>query len=236
VNATFYIWPIGCSLFAQNITADVRGDNVLLRKTAHALPQNPTPFLRDDIPHDPLEFYWGYMIFDIYHAESGLLSLLSPLSPEGPSQFLTPLELLLGSGLNSTNDSLALLSDRLSSMTALFYTDLIQTYCNTPSSGPQVYFGQECSPVFATVSGSQSIVVAGLIVHLLPLIIGIITCSILIFIFVATAGQSTSSDNVIQDGKVINMVSLLHNSSLPTVIANGNEDLQRIQAIHTHVL
>ncbi|KAF9510678.1 hypothetical protein BS47DRAFT_50363 [Hydnum rufescens UP504] len=31
------------------------------------------------------------------------------------------------------------------------------------------------------------------------------------------------------------MVSLLHNSSLPTVIASGNEHLQRIQATHTHV-
>ncbi|KAF9513090.1 hypothetical protein BS47DRAFT_987529 [Hydnum rufescens UP504] len=77
---------------------------------------------------------------------------------------------------------------------------------------------------------------AGLIVQTLPLIIGIVTSSILIVVFATAARQSTSSDNVIQDGQVINMVSLLHNSSLPTVIANDNEDLQRIQAMQTHVL
>ncbi|KAF9510670.1 hypothetical protein BS47DRAFT_49906 [Hydnum rufescens UP504] len=47
VNATFYIWPIGCSLFAQNITVDVQGDNTLLsKKTAHTPSDNPTPFLQ----------------------------------------------------------------------------------------------------------------------------------------------------------------------------------------------
>jgi hypothetical protein len=230
VNATFYIWPIGCSLFAQNITADVQGDNTLLwRNITHTPTDNPQPFLWHDIPHDPLETAWGDVIFSIYVSQSPLLSSVS----EGPPQFLTPFELELGSGLNSTNDSLALLGERLSSMTALSYTLLAQTFHGSPDRVPQ--FHQGWSPVFATVSGSQSIVMAGLVVQTLPLILGILTCSILIFVFAAAARPSISSSNL-QDGQVINMVSLLHNSSLPTVISNGNEDFQRIQAMHTHVL
>ena len=231
MNVTFYIWPIGCSLFTQNFTADVWGDNTLLRKkTAHRPTDNPTPFLRDDTPHDPLEIAWGYLMYKIYVEEA---PILLP-SSQNPSQSLTPWELQLGSGLNSTNDSLALLNDRLSSMTALSYALLVQTFRSTLDSGSQVY--RDWSPVFANVSGSQSILVAGLIVHTSPLIIGIITSSILIFVFLAAARLSRSSDNIIQDGQVINMLSLLHNSSLPTVIANGNEHHQRIQAIYTHVL
>ncbi|KAF9511959.1 hypothetical protein BS47DRAFT_1394651 [Hydnum rufescens UP504] len=232
VNATFYIWPIGCSLFAQNITAHVWGDNTLLwRNITHTPTDNPTPFLWHDIPHDPLEITWGHMIVEIYVSQT---TMFPSLYLEDFPQFLTTFEHQLGSGLNSTNDSLALLGERLSSMTALSYTLLAHTYRSSPDSVPQ--FIQGWSPVFATVSGSQSILMAGLVVQTLPLILGIVTCSILIFVFAAVARPSTSSNNVLQDGQVINMVSILHNSSLSTVIPNSNEDLQRIQAMHTHVL
>ncbi|KAF9511968.1 hypothetical protein BS47DRAFT_1127892 [Hydnum rufescens UP504] len=172
------------------------------------------------------------MILGIYASQ--MLMLMFPHIHNEIPQFLTTFELQLGSGLNSTNDSLALLGEQLSSMTALSCTLLAQTFRSSPDNVPQPH--QPWSPVFATVSGSQSILMAGLVVQTLPLILGIVTCLILIFVFVASARPSTSSNNVLQDGQVINMVSILHNSSLPTVIPNSNEDLQRIQAMHTHVL
>ncbi|KAF9510671.1 hypothetical protein BS47DRAFT_50025 [Hydnum rufescens UP504] len=163
--------------------------------------------------------------------ELGFLYLIP--SPEDTPPFLKPFELQLGSGLNSTNDSLVLLGDRLSTMTALQYTLLVPTLHSTVDLGSQI--GLDWSPIFATVSGFQSILMACLTVQTLPLIMGIITSSILIFVFAVAARQSIS-DNVMRDGQVIDMASLLHNSSLPTIIANGDEGLQRIQAMQTHVL
>ncbi|KAF9511950.1 hypothetical protein BS47DRAFT_1124728 [Hydnum rufescens UP504] len=112
VNATFYIWPIGCSLFVQNFTAHVLGDNTLLwRNITHTPTDNPTPFLWHDIPHDPLEIAWGDMITQIYLSQVVMFPQLPSVSSEGSSQFLTPFELQLGSGLNSTNDSFTLLGE-----------------------------------------------------------------------------------------------------------------------------
>ncbi|KAF9513091.1 hypothetical protein BS47DRAFT_1393580 [Hydnum rufescens UP504] len=85
VNATFYIWPIACSLFAQNITADVQGDNTLMKKnTSSTTTDDPTPFLQPDIPHDPLEIAWGSMMSNIYLQESEVIVLLGPTSQSLP--------------------------------------------------------------------------------------------------------------------------------------------------------
>jgi hypothetical protein len=219
VNVTFYIWPIGCTLFVQNITAKVRGDNTLLWKEDTLTPTaTRTPFIRPHAPDDPWELTWA--------------PLFSYVSPQSSPY-------LLFSGLNSTSNSLSLLEKRLSTMTSLSYALLAQQWRRTVSLEGDSQFNQSWSPIFANVSGSRSIVMAGLVVHSLPLAIGIVTCFALVFVFVTTARQTKPTDNIIRDGRVINMISLLHNSTLPAVVADGNEDdrdLRRIRAVNTHVM
>ncbi|KAF9510702.1 hypothetical protein BS47DRAFT_51765 [Hydnum rufescens UP504] len=225
INMTFYIWPIGCSMFSQNITAEVRGDNVLLSRSLPPVPTpNPTPFIHSKTPDDPWEAGWAEFI---YFLCNGTMHTLSP------TQVLTPFQLQLLSNLNSTADSLALLGERLATAASLSGAMLLH-FCHTPSTVPS---DLQWKPVWANVPGSHSVIQAGLVVQTQFLMAQFILWSILLFVFIVAAGQLKSSDDVLQDGQVINLMSLLHNSSLPhTVIKDVNKDLQRNQAMHMHVL
>jgi hypothetical protein len=219
------MWPIGCSLFAQNITARLRGDNVLLWKDSTPTPtNNPTPFIRSHAPNDPLEIAWVRLMF--------LSSVEDPGYYWETTHRFLPLNLLLLSGLNSTDNSLALLGERLTNMTSLSYALLVHDWRTSPPDGGW-------NPVFAIASGSRSFVMAGLVVQILPLAIGAVTCSIIIIVFVAVSRRSQLSDDIIRDGRVLNVISLLHNSSLPAIITDSDEnirDLPRDRAVRTYAL
>jgi hypothetical protein len=230
VNATFYMWPIGCSLFAQNITAVVRGDNVLLWKNTTSTStsfHDSTPFIRSSAPSDPLEMAWGVLMLNAF-AQDVTYTL-------NTTQLFTPFELQLLSGLNNTNNSLALLGERLTTMTSLSYALFVWDFL---ISTPGRISPDSWSPVFATIFGSHSFVMAGLVIQILPLVIGAVTCFILIFVFVTATRRSQSSDNIIRDGRMISVISLLRNSSLPAIVHDSDEitqDIRRERAIRTHV-
>ena len=191
VNITFYMWPIACSLFAQNITAELRGDNVLLWKETMPAPTgNPTPFIRSSAPNDTLEIAWGTLMHNAFLKSVGYIST--------SAQLFTPFELKLSSGLNNTNNSLALLGERLTTVSSLSYALFVQGWRTSPPA-------TGWKPVFAAVSGSRSFVMGCLDIQIVPLAIGVVTCSIMIFVFVTASRWSRLSDDIIRDGRVINM-------------------------------
>ncbi|KAF9510720.1 hypothetical protein BS47DRAFT_52281 [Hydnum rufescens UP504] len=219
------MWPIGCAMFSQNITAEVRGDNVLLWKSSPPPPSptpNPTPFIHLETPDDPWEAHWAEFIYPLLSDQ-----FLSP------GQLFAPIQLQFLSGLNSTNDSLALLGERLTTASSLSCAMLLQFWRIPFTAVPP---RAQWTPVFAPAQASGSFVTALLVVQTLPLIIGLLMCSILISVFIVAARWSKSSDNSIQDGQVLNLISLFHHLSLPIpVVMNGNKKLQRLHAVDTQI-
>jgi hypothetical protein len=81
---TLYTWPIGCSLYIDNITAEVRSNNKLLSSTSKSPGIDPPNLFKREQPTDPLLTGWEPLIESIWYSEFG--SGYSPNSTGGGEQ------------------------------------------------------------------------------------------------------------------------------------------------------
>lgn len=228
-TVSFYIYPLACSLYTTPITALVRGDGKLISTTDTSElrnDSNATPFYRPLPTHDT-ELQW-------WNLTDGLINLQeSDISNEnsgGGSIEFTWLELTLldrivnGTGIRSLEDSLAYIS-------TLAYALLVQSYraqLDAAGGGPDALKGLASSwvPTNVTLNGTQPQLFARIKVEGTQLFITLCSTVVLFLVtLISTYGHASAHiDPVVRDGGVIDILSLMAESSLPAVIGNGGDD------------
>lgn len=182
-NGTFtlFAWPIGCSLRVQNITADVLGNNQLVRTVTNVTQTDPTKLFTRPEATDPLERSWEQLIEAIYFSEYS--SGRSADSSGGEFLALHWLENIFLPILNDTTlpgggehapsvgDRLSLMSETLERLSALAYGLIIQSFRSQAHDGiPQV--AADWAPVSRYVSGQQVVVRGKFTINGLQVVIG----------------------------------------------------------------
>lgn len=203
---------LGCTLHMNNATAHVRGDSTLLAYNATSTtPVTPFPFENNE-PQNALEAEWIPLLDALTRSEGDT----------GDHQGATWLEQTLQADLQA-KPNITTLEDDLASITALFYALLIQRW-RTRSAANDTSLAENWSPNTATVPGSHLVLMAGLQVNPVPLIVGCLCTAVLAIISLVWLRGHDTSENVVRDGGVIDLVALLHDSALPGLIAGEVED------------
>lgn len=237
-NLTFHIWPIACSLFAEDITATVDGQNNL-RSTNTTSSQRhgslTVPPYQRPAPTKPLEYAWYWIFRNAMQLQQQMIQ-----ADFSNHRTFTWLELSLSSILNvASNASTAgmnALEAEISSFAALSYASLIHEYHDflqakhdslvahfaVPDDGP---------PRVVTVTSTSLFLVGKLNVNPPQLLLGIglvitLMGATLAIIFVGNDGVNSprpggTSDGIACRGGAIDLMACMHNSSLPTLLTNG---------------
>ena len=217
---TFYIWPLGCSLFVESVPARVGVDGRLqsVNPTSNVT-TSLTPFIRPR-PTNPMEqLYWNITdgLFNVQATD------LSMANRGGGNIKFTWLELLLlGAVVNGTG--IDAMENYLSHLSTLTYSLIVQNWRSALLTGDASYEGLWV-PVYYTVSGTRPLLTARLKVNGVPLITGCICVLLLVIACLATIRRFQAHDSVIRDGGVIDIISLLHRSSLPGIIVGDPNEL-----------
>lgn len=211
VTTTFYVWLLGCVLRTDNATAHVRGDGVLLSLNATAsTPFTPFPYL-DNEPQNAMESWWISLLEALFKSQGGA----------GVHQGSTWVEDTLERLLLAQPD-IATLETNLASMTSFFYALVIQHWRTRYGAGdPSV--AQNWTPSNTTVQGHHPVLKGRLQIDGIPLIVGCISTLILTVVSLSCVRGHDTNDTVVRDGGVIDLISLLHDSALPDIIAGDGE-------------
>lgn len=205
----FYVWAIGCSLYVDNISARVRGDNALLWHSEPPTITQDIPLYQRPLPTEPLEMVWA--------------SLLQRVESEAGSGDAWMWTSLLRS-FNSTG-RISDLEASLGRLTALSYA-LVAQYLSTTTIQKQDG-SQYWNAVNATISGHQSILFAHLRVNPFPVVLGSLAVLLLMAASVCYTGlRRNPDDNINWDGGVIDVITLMHGSSLPAIIAGNPHSVE----------
>jgi hypothetical protein len=232
-NGTFtlYVWPIGCSLYIDNITAEVGGNNKLLSSTSKPRDIDRTHVFNRERPTDPLLISWEPLIESIWYSEMG--TAIS--SGAGiPVQWLENiLYAPLNSGVPSTTGPSPTVAERMAAMekilehlTGLAYGMLVQSFRSQTRDGSTVV-GLNWEPTSAIITGQRVVLCGKFVVNGLQTVVGTISICVLAFalLFAITQRCDNAPDShggVIRDGGVIDLISLVNRSALPGVIASAN--------------
>ena len=207
VTVTFYIWPLGCVLVTNNATARVRGDGSLLSlNVTNPAPYTPFPFFSNQ-PKNALEKYFSPLHDAIISSEGG----------GGLDQGDTWIEQALRTTL-ADQPSLRALEESLGSITSLAYSLLIQRWRTRRSDGDRT-LSSNWVPENKTAQGHYPLLRAYLQVNGIPLLVGSISTLVLVVVSVICVVDHRITDHIVRDGGVIDLVSLLHGSALPYIIA-----------------
>lgn len=162
LNATFYLWPIACTLNLENATAQVLGTNQLLAYSTNQ-PDNgfQSPFDIQSIPSDPLVQNFGYL-FNTFEAFQGHLQIASVASRFLENQLLpllneTSAPHISSLPLDSSADRLAAFADTVSRLTCTAYALILDSSRSPPASQQDAAVW---APTKATV-GVKETVLAG---------------------------------------------------------------------------
>lgn len=212
-NVTFYLWPLACILVTENATALVQGDGTLLTlNVTNSTSYIPFPYL-DNEPKNTLEQYFAPMIDVIIGSEGG---------NSGGEEGFTWLEESLREQLVKA-PSLRAFEESLGSIISLMYSLLIQTWRTRYASGDQT-LASTWAPQNTTLQGQHPVTRARLTVNGIPLMFGLSVTLILTAVSLLCIVGHGINDHVVRDGGIIDLVSLLHNSSLPDIIAGESDD------------
>jgi hypothetical protein len=211
LNITFYIWPIICSLSVHNVTAwvHVQGNAQLERTNASiALANLTTPSIKSIVPSDPMVISWSYLMDLLFLVE------------QQANSFTTPLE----ATFNQTW-SLTSLEDQLSQFTAFYYTILVQHWQSSALNG-DLSASQWWSEARGSVVVNQVRLFGRLDLRISQLVLGCVCIIALMITSTISILGVRGQQGALMDGGVMNMISLLHGSSLPAIIAgDSDEDL-----------
>ena len=213
VTVTFYVWLLGCVLVTNNATARVRGDSRLLSlNVTNPARYEPFPFLSNQ-PRNALEKYFAPLHDAIISSEG---------SGGGGSQGVTWIEEALRLTLAS-QPNLRALEETLSSITSLAYALLVQRWRRRVSDGDNTVL-QNWVPEKRTAQGQYLLLRGCLQVNGIPLLVGSVSTLVLVVVSLICVVGHGVTDGVIRDGGVIDLVSLLHDSALPGILAGDDED------------
>ena len=213
VTVTFYIWPLGCVLVTNNATARVRGDGSLLfLNVTNPTPYTPFPYI-SNTPKNALEKYFASLHSAISGSEGGRL-----LGPSNNTWIEETLRMTL-----VDQPSLRALEKCLGSITSLAYSLLIQRWRTRLSDGDRT-LSSNWVPENKTVQGHYLLLEAHLQVNGIPLLVGSISTLVLGAVSLICVVGHRITDHVIHDGGVIDLVSLLHGSALPDILAGDAGD------------
>lgn len=246
------MWPIGCSLFVENATAQVLGSNKLLTNSVSPssminradlfTPTNPLLKSRTD----PIEARWERFIEAILFSEIGTGDSADSIGGEQmPRQWLENIVFSsfyssdLAGASNPENPTMAERFDgmerALEDVTALGFGMIIQSFRSLTLDALKITTGgsdglndvaKTWKPVTALVSGQRATVLGQLRVNGVQVIIGtlcVITLTLAIILVLApdfSDDRRVRKDGVVRDGSVIDLISLVNNSTLPSIIAN----------------
>jgi hypothetical protein len=224
---TFYIYPLACALYATPSTVRVRGDGVLLEAsttTGLRADVNSTPFIRPHPMHN-IELIWVNLTSGIYHLELNddfSLGLRNDMRPEFTWMENTLLNHIAnGTGIRALEDSLSYIS-------SLSYALLAQTWRTKLAQGGVAAqdLSQSWIPQNVTLNGTRPMIYVRLKFGGPQLTITFVSTTILVIVlFVGTYGHAGDhADPIIRDGGVIDLLSLMADSALPEIIADGAED------------
>ncbi|KAF8312148.1 uncharacterized protein EI90DRAFT_3137671 [Cantharellus anzutake] len=242
INITFNIWPIGCAMYTQNLTTRVSGsDHKLLEILGkHGYNSQPKfinmPFERKSNPVNQVEKYFGYMLYKAYYIERlytihqrplllqingyAVLRVMQPL-------LQTALLALTSTSMIPQNQSLSLsgLEAQFSSYSALLYSLHIMYWRRALLHDPGMVDGA-WSPIYFNTTGTHQSDQAIAQVAYFPLIIVttlsgcIMFVSFFIiwdaFIVMGAVVEDTQQQQMIHDGSLLNMISLLAGSQSST--------------------
>ncbi|KAF9511969.1 hypothetical protein BS47DRAFT_1383228 [Hydnum rufescens UP504] len=213
LNMTFYIWPIVCSLSVHNVTAwvHVQGNTHLERTNARmALANLTTPNIKSIVPSDPMVISWSYLMDLLFLVE---------LVPE-PLLRVSTLQDIFNQTWSSTS-----LEDQLSQFTAFYYAVLVQYWRSAALNG-NLTTSQWWSEARGSVVANQLTLFGRLDFSVSQLVLGCVCIMALMITSTLSILRVRVQQGALMDGGVMNMISLLHGSSLPGIIAgDSDEDL-----------
>lgn len=233
---TFYVWPIGCTLHVQNITAEVLGNNQMVRTTSNVTEIDRTKLFTRLAPTNPLERSWEDLIETIWFAEFDTGDSADSSKGESiPVDWLENLFLPLlngtslpysGAKMPSIGDRFAAMESTLERLSALAYGLVIQSFRSQAHDGlPDV--ATSWAAVNGTVSGQQAVVRGKFTINGPQVVIGSVCVMVLLFavLFAVIArGQDKEEmrSDVVRDGGVIDLISLAKGSAVPRILAGGS--------------
>ena len=216
VTVTFYVWALGCVLVTSNATARVRGDGSLLSlNVTNPTPYTPFPYLSNQSKNG-LEKYFGPLHDVIASTEVG------EMNGDGDSEGGTWIEQAL-SVMLAKQPSLRALEESLSSITSLTYSLLIQKWRTRLSDGDPTVLSNWV-PENKTAQAHYPLLQAHLEVNGIPLLVGSISTLVLMAVSLICVVGHRINDHIVRDGGVIDLVSLLHESALPDILAGDDGD------------
>jgi hypothetical protein len=184
---------------------------------------NGTPFIRSHPVHN-VELMWVNLTSGIYYLEENDVSTV----PRGGGfiEFTWMEYTLLDRVANSTG--IRALEDSLGYISSLSYALLAQSWRTKLAQGGLAAqeLSQSWTPQNVTLYGTQPVVYARLKIGGAQLIITFVSTIILVIVsFMSTYGHADNHiDPIIRDGGVIDLLSLVADSTLPCIIAEGAED------------
>lgn len=200
-------------LVVENATATVRGDGTLLTlNVTNPTPYSAFPYLNNE-PNNTLEKYFAPMI-DVLISSEG--------DGGGQEEGGTWLEQSLREQLAQT-PSLRAFEESLGSIVSLMYSLLIEGWRTQYASGDQT-LASTWAPQNTTVQGQHPVTRAFLTVNGIPLLFGLGCTLILVVVSLLSVLGHGANDDIVRDGGVVDLVSLLHRSSLPDIIAGESDD------------
>ena len=217
VTVTFYVWPLGCVLVTNNATARVRGDGSLLSlNVTNSTPYTPFPYLSNQ-PKNGLEKYFAPLHDVILYTAAGDSEGLG-----GDGDGLSWIEKALWATL-ANQRSLRALEETLGSITSLTYSLLIQRWRTRLSDGDLTVLSNWV-PENKTAQAHYPLLQAHLQVNGIPLLVGSISTLVLVAVSLICVVVHRINDHIVRDGGVIDLVSLLHESALPDILAGDDGD------------
>lgn len=221
-------------MFVNNITAEILGTNSLLRTTSRPPPLDRTNLFVRPEPTNILERSWEQLIESIYYSELGTGGSADSSGGEVlPRQWLEGQLLPIFNATTlpgskdeiyspTTIDRTTTLESFLERLTALSYGIIVQNF-RSQTRDKVFSVSSSWKPVMAMVVGKRQTVRGLLNINGLQLFIGT-ACSIMLVLAVSFALATPSdeeqgnSHGVKRDGGVIDLMSLVDQSSLPSIL------------------
>ena len=192
---------------------------------------NHSNLFKKEQPTDPLLTSWGPLIDAMWFSEVGAGTTVSSAHmAQLPERWL---ENILYKPLNSSVSSpigrspsvaerMAATEDIFAQVTGLVYGMLIQWLRSQALAGNTTNW----KPTSAIVTGQQGVLRGKFVVNGFQVVIGTICVCVLAFAVlftVAEGGNGTHDVDIIRDGGVIDIISLVNQSALPSIIAGGHD-------------
>ncbi|KAF8333218.1 uncharacterized protein EI90DRAFT_3122291 [Cantharellus anzutake] len=232
IDVTFYGWPFSCTLYRDHTEANVTGNNTLLwyRDVTHRISASSLPYARP-IPTDPLEAGWVSLIASLYQTTQ------SRNNPSASDWFTDTL--LKSINTANPNKDFSQFEETLSQLAALMYLVSAQyNHLDLYYTDTEGKIQSPWSPTYAKISGTQRSIFAHLEFNAIQILLGMIAVIAIASSSALSMGCTfPTAGQAIHNGGLIDLSSLLHQSSLPEWISqhSSTSDGVRKKAEKTRV-